>query len=145
VPLPDPKDPKPKNPANGDPEASQQEVMKFAKEQPLNTSVMPTMLGIGYGTYQQRPENFLLSFVTHTAALGLMLWVLHLTVPAKIIPPTTANSVELAPYVPMKVGKRRPQRRWWRRCQQTKGVRWYASQSGQTAIHSANCFGSTKE
>ncbi|HEY4676251.1 MAG TPA: TonB family protein [Candidatus Angelobacter sp.] len=82
--------------------------MKFAKEQPLNTSVMPTMLGVGYGTYQQRPENFLLSFVTHTAALGFMLWVLHLTVPAKIIPPTTVNSIELAPYIPMKVGKDGP-------------------------------------
>ncbi len=69
---------------------------------------MPTMLGVGYGTYQQRPENFLLSFVTHTAALGLMLWLLHIAVPAKIIPPTTANSVELAPYVPMKVGKGGP-------------------------------------
>jgi len=108
MPLPDPQNPKPKNPVSGDSEAQQQEVVKFAKEPPLNTSVMPTMLGVGYGTYQQRPENFLLSFVTHTAALGLMLWLLHLTVPAKIIPPTTANSVELAPYVPMKVGKGGP-------------------------------------
>ena len=108
MPLPDPQNPKPKNPASGDSETQQQEVVKFAKEPPLNTSVMPTMLGVGYGTYQQRPENFLLSFVTHTAALGLMLWLLHLTVPAKIIPPTTANSVELAPYVPMKVGKGGP-------------------------------------
>jgi len=106
--LPDPKDPKSKNPASSDSDVPQQEVVKFAKEQPLITSVMPTMLGVGYGTYQQRPENFLLSFVTHTAALGLMLWLLHLTVPAKIIPPTTANSVELAPYVPMKVGKGGP-------------------------------------
>jgi len=108
MPLPDPKDPKQKNPASSDSDVPQQEVVKFAKEQPINTSVMPTMLGVGYGTYQQRPENFLLSFVTHTAALGLMLWLLHLTVPAKIIPPTTANSVELAPYVPMKVGKGGP-------------------------------------
>jgi protein TonB len=108
MPLPDPKDPKQKKPASSDSDVPQQEVVKFAKEQPLNTSVMPTMLGVGYGTYQQRPENFLLSFVTHTAALGLMLWLLHLTVPAKIIPPTTANSVELAPYVPMKVGKGGP-------------------------------------
>jgi periplasmic protein TonB len=108
MPLPDPKNPKPEKPASGDSEAPQQEVVKFAKEQPLNTSVMPTMLGVGYGTYQQRPENFLLSFVTHTAGLGLMLWLLHLTVPAKIIPPTTANSVELAPYIPMKVGKGGP-------------------------------------
>lgn len=109
MPSPDPNIPKnPEKPATGEPEASQQSVVKFAKDQPLNTSVMPTMLGVGYGTYQQRPENFLLSFVTHTAALGLMLWLLHLTVPAKIIPPTTANSVELAPYVPMKVGKGGP-------------------------------------
>ena len=78
--LPDPKNPKPQDPGSSDSEAQQQEVVKFAKEQPVNTSVMPTMLGVGYGTYQQRPENFLLSFVTHTAGLGLMLWLLHLTV-----------------------------------------------------------------
>ena len=108
MPLPDPKTPKPKNPASNDSEVPQQEVVKFAKEQPVNTSVMPTMLGVGYGTYQQRPENFLLSFVTHTAGVALMLWLLHIAVPAKIIPPTTANSVELAPYVPMKVGKGGP-------------------------------------
>jgi protein TonB len=107
MPSPDPKNPNPENPAAGDPEAPQS-VVKFAKELPLNTSVMPTMLGVGYGTYQQRPENFLLSFVTHTVGLALMLWFLHLAVPAKIIPPTTANSVELAPYVPMKVGKGGP-------------------------------------
>jgi periplasmic protein TonB len=99
---PDPKNSNPQMPV--DPE-SQQSVVKFAKEEPLNTSVMPTLMGVGYGTYQQRPENFLLSFVTHTAGIGLMLWLLHLTVPAKIIPPTTANSVELAPYVPQHVGK----------------------------------------
>jgi TonB family protein len=104
----DPKNPTPQNPATGDSDASQQSVVKFAKDQPQNTMVMPTLMGVGYGTYQQRPENFLLSFVTHTAALGLMLWLLHLTVPVKIIAPSTANSVELAPYVPMKVGKGGP-------------------------------------
>jgi TonB family protein len=106
MPSPDPKNPNPQQPV--DPDASQQSVVKFAKEEPLNTSVMPTMLGVGYGTYQQRPENFLLSVVTHISALGLMLWLLHLTVPAKIIPPTTANSVDLAPYVPQHVGKGGP-------------------------------------
>jgi TonB family protein len=104
---PDPQNPKPEKPDTGDAQTPQQSVVKFAKEQ-QNTSVMPTMLGVGYGTYQQRPENFLLSFVTHTAGLALMLWLLHLTVPAKIIPPTTSSSVELAPYVPMKVGKNGP-------------------------------------
>src|SRR5438270_10733485 len=106
MPSPDPKNPSPQKPV--DPDASQQSVVKFAKEEALNTSVMPTLMGVGYGTYQQRPENFLLSFVTHTAGLGLMLWLLHLTVPAKIIPPTTANSVDLAPYIPQHVGKGGP-------------------------------------
>jgi TonB family protein len=104
---PDPKNPTPEKPDTGDAQSSQQSVVKFSKEQ-QNTSVLPTMLGVGYGTYQQRPENFLLSFVTHTVGIGLMLWLLHLTVPTKIIPPTTANSVELAPYIPMKVGKGGP-------------------------------------
>jgi ribosomal protein L2 len=97
--------PNPENQGTGDPQAPQQSVVKFAKDQQQSATIMPTMLGVGYGTYQQRPENFLLSFVTHTAGIALMLWLLHIAVPAKIIPPTTANSVELAPYIPMKVGK----------------------------------------
>ena len=108
MPLPDPKDPKPKIPAPSDSEAPQQEVVKFAKEDPVNTSVMPTMLGVGYGTYQQRPENFLLSFVAQGAGIALLLWLTHMAVPAKIIPPTTSTSVELAPYIPLKVGKDGP-------------------------------------
>jgi periplasmic protein TonB len=92
----------------GDKRPEQQEVVKFAKEKPEDISVMPTLLGAGYGTYQARPENFLISFVTHGGAIALMLWLLHVAVPAKIIPPTTANSVELAPYVPLKVGKGGP-------------------------------------
>jgi protein TonB len=69
---------------------------------------MPTMLGVGYGTYQVRPENFVLSTVTQTAAVVLVLWLLHVAVPVKIIPPSTSNAVDLAPYVPMKVGKGGP-------------------------------------
>ncbi|HET9838852.1 MAG TPA: TonB family protein [Candidatus Angelobacter sp.] len=99
----------PENPTPpGNPQAEQQEVVKFAKEKTADMSVMPTLLGVGYGTYQVRPENFLLSFVTHGGAIALMLWLLHVAVPAKIIPPTTANSVELAPYLPQKVGKGGP-------------------------------------
>src|SRR5215475_15635042 len=86
----------------------QTSVIKFVKEPAQDTTVMPTLLGAGYGTYQVRPENFVLSFVTHGGALVLMLWLLHVAVPAKIIPPTTANSVDLAPYVPLKVGKGGP-------------------------------------
>ena len=99
----------PQNPTPlGGQQPDQQEVVKFAKEKPVDMTVMPTLLGAGYGTYQVRPENFVLSFVTHGGALLLMLWLLHVAVPAKIIPPTTANSVDLAPYIPMKVGKGGP-------------------------------------
>src|SRR5215470_16829754 len=102
-----PLDPQNPTPPDGK-QPDQQEVVKFAKEKPADTTVMPTLLGAGYGTYQVRPENFVLSFVTHGGALVLMLWLLHVAVPAKIIPPTTANSVDLAPYVPLKTGKGGP-------------------------------------
>src|SRR5262249_7340470 len=101
----DPENPTPPD----DKQPEQQDVVKFAKEKPAaDMSVLPTMLGAGYGTYQQRPENFLLSFVTHGGAIALMFWLLHIVVPAKIIPPSISNSTELAPYIPMKVGKGGP-------------------------------------
>src|SRR5258708_36884202 len=107
---PDPKKQTPPGPpAAGGEQSSQQEVVKFAKdEQMANAMVMPTLMGVGYGTYQVRPENFLLSFVSHTAGIALMLWLLHLPVPVKVIPPSTANSVHPAPNVPMKAGKGGP-------------------------------------
>src|SRR5215467_16157420 len=105
----DPKKPTPPGtPAAGAQQSAQQEVVKFAKETTPNPTVMPTLLGVGYGTYQQRPENFLLSFVSHTGAIALMLWLLHVAVPAKIIPPTSANAVDISPYIPMKIGKGGP-------------------------------------
>jgi periplasmic protein TonB len=105
----DPKKPTPSGTqASGNQQSAQQEVVKFAKETKSNTTVMPTLLGVGYGTYQQRPENFLLSFVSHTGAIALMLWLLHVAVPAKIIPPTSANAIDISPYIPMKVGKGGP-------------------------------------
>ena len=110
MPLSDPKNqPNPEKSESGEAQDPQQSVVKFAKDQAANSTIMPTLTGTGhYGLYETRPENFLLSFVTHTAGLGLLLWLLHVAVPAKIIPPTTMNSVELAPYVPMKVGKNGP-------------------------------------
>ena len=107
----DPKNqPIPENSPSGDSQASQQSVVKFSKEQAANAAIMPTLTGTGhYGLYETRPENFLLSFVTHTAGLGLLLWLLHWgALKTNIIPPSTMNSVELAPYVPMKVGKNGP-------------------------------------
>jgi periplasmic protein TonB len=69
---------------------------------------MPSLFGAGYGTYRQRPENFVLSLVTHTGALVLLLWVFHVVVQPKIIAPNlAAHPIELTDYV-MKIGKGGP-------------------------------------
>src|SRR5437016_2928739 len=83
----------------------QTSVIKFVKTA-QNDLVMPTLFGAGYGTYQVRPENFLLSFVTHTLVLGLIFWLVHFTVgqiPVKK-EKTNFNVTTLEPYVPTKVG-----------------------------------------
>lgn len=100
----------PENPVAGDPHASPQSVVKFAKEPNANATIMPTLTGTGhYGLYETRPENFLLSFVTHTAVIGLLFFLLHWAAQkANIIAPTSMSSVELAPYIPMKIGKNGP-------------------------------------
>lgn len=109
MPSPDPKkEPLPGTPAAGEQDSSQQSVVKFAKEPNVDPTIMPTLLGVGYGNYQVRPENFVLSAVTHTAVVALLLWAFHIAIPAKIIPPTTANAVDLAPYLPQPVGKGGP-------------------------------------
>jgi len=36
--------------------------------------ILPTLFGEGYGNYRIRPTNFLVSFVVHTIALGLLIW-----------------------------------------------------------------------
>jgi TonB family protein len=89
------------------PAAQKQEVVKFAKEPNPDPSTMPSLFGGGYGIYAVRPENFLLSFVTHTAAIGLLLWLLHVAGPPKIIEPLRLSSIELAPYLG-NVGKQGP-------------------------------------
>jgi TonB family protein len=88
-------------------QSSQQEIVKFAKS-PSQEIVLPSLLGGGPGTYEVRPENFLLSFVTHTAAIALLFWVYHVTIQPKISPPSVTQAIELTSYIPMKVGKNGP-------------------------------------
>lgn len=83
-----------------------QEVVKFAKDTTPET-VLPTLFGAGYGTYRVRPENFVLSIISHTALLALILLAAHVAVQTKIIPTTLAQPVELSDYL-MKVGKGGP-------------------------------------
>jgi protein TonB len=86
--------------------ADQTPVFKFAKEKPVENMVLPSLFGAGYGTYQVRPENFVLSFLSHTLAILLGLALLHFGVQTVKAPEKSKyNVVDLAPYVPMHVGK----------------------------------------
>jgi len=85
-------------------QSSQQEVVKFEKAPPQD-GFMPTLLGTGPGTYQVRPENFLLSVITHTAAIALLFWVYHVTIQPKFSAPKITEAIELTSYIPLKVGK----------------------------------------
>ncbi|PYP93271.1 MAG: energy transducer TonB [Candidatus Angelobacter sp. Gp1-AA117] len=87
------------------PDRNQTSVIKFVKTPP-EAAIIPTLFGEGYGTYQVRPENFLLSFVTHTLVIGLMLWLLHFTVQIPAKPEKQSfNTTILEPYNSMKIGK----------------------------------------
>ena len=92
---------------SGSAQSSQQEVVKFDKAQSQQV-FMPTLLGEGPGTYQVRPENFLLSVITHTAAVALLFWIYHVTIQPKLSPPKVTEAIELTSYIPMKVGKGGP-------------------------------------
>jgi periplasmic protein TonB len=103
----DPQQPTPPGNPEGIPRPpQQQEVVKFAKG-PAPETVLPTLFGAGYGTYRVRPENFVLSVITHTCLLALILLAVHVTVQEKIVPQSLTHSVELSDYV-MKVGKGGP-------------------------------------
>ncbi|HMF92402.1 MAG TPA: energy transducer TonB [Candidatus Angelobacter sp.] len=102
-------DPKQPNASSGGTSAAaqpSQTVVKFEKGQGVEPD-LPTLFGKGYGTYQARPENYVLSFVSHTAVIGLVLWVFHVTIQPQILTPTIGQSIDLSDYV-MKVGKGGP-------------------------------------
>lgn len=93
--------------ASGIPKQPQQAVVKFSRENPQSPErLLPTLFGTGYGTYQAKPENYVLSFVSHTAIIALALWLFHVTVQPKINP-INLTSVTLSDY-PMTVGKGGP-------------------------------------
>jgi periplasmic protein TonB len=90
----------------GAPQPSQQAVVKFAKDTP-GERVLPTLFGVGYGTYQTRPENFVLSVVTHTVIIAFFVWLYHVTVQPQILRPSVGHSVDLTDYIAT-VGKGGP-------------------------------------
>lgn len=104
----DPKEPPaPGQHGAGNSQDPQQPVVKFSKDKETAADVLPTLFGAGYGTYRAHPENFALSFITHTAGLALLLWLFHVTVQPAIVAPSVSHPVELTDYV-MKVGKGGP-------------------------------------
>lgn len=69
--------------------------------------VMPSLFGGGYGTYQARPENFLLSFVTHTVGLFLILWLVRVAGPL-VKSPVVDKPFDLTTVYRLKVGTTGP-------------------------------------
>jgi periplasmic protein TonB len=86
--------------------SEQTSVIKFVKEPTPDQTVLPTLFGAGYGTYQVRPENFVLSFLTHTLAIVGVLLLLHFGVQT-VKPPEKSklDLTPLAPYQPAHVGR----------------------------------------
>lgn len=84
----------------------QASVVSFTKGQVQEPMVMPTLFGAGYGTYQVRPENFALSFLTHTLAIVVVLLLLHFGVQTVKAPEKAKlDFTPLAPYEPKHIGK----------------------------------------
>lgn len=77
-------------------------VIKFAKETSPDYTVLPTLFGAGYGTYQVRPENFVLSFLTHTLLIALGLLLIHFgyQTAIKVEKPKYDATQVVSPYIP---------------------------------------------
>lgn len=80
-----------------------QDVRKFVRQEASDAG-LTTIFGGGYGQYQVRPQNFLVSLATHTIALGLIIWLFHITIQPKIMPSISSTPIELTDYT-FKVGK----------------------------------------
>src|SRR5499433_3621275 len=68
--------------------------------------VMPSLFGAGYGTYQVQPSNFYLSFLLHTVALALVLFLTHQAITHKDqLKDAMQSVVDISPYLPMQASK----------------------------------------
>lgn len=99
----DPQSPEPSGETKGQDQTS---VIKFVKDKPQDSLVIPSLFGAGYGAYEVRPENFLVSFITHAVGIALLLWLFHFTVQAPSKPESRLNAIPLVSdyKLPMKVG-----------------------------------------
>src|SRR5438045_1686893 len=70
------------------------------------TDVLPSLSGVGYGTYQVQPTNFYLSFLLHTAALALLLFLTHQAITHQNeLKQAMQSVVDISPYLPMQASK----------------------------------------
>lgn len=83
---------------------AQAPVIKFVKDP--QQQVIPSLFGAGYGAYEVRPENFLISLLTHALAIGALLWLLHLTVSPARLTPLNSTPILLGPMPVMPVSKK---------------------------------------
>ena len=102
--LPDAHNKAPETKAAPQPAAAEDatSVIKFSKETPQENMVLPTLFGAGYGTYQVRPENFVLSFISHTLIIILGLLLVHFGVQTatKAIEKPKYDVTDISPYIP---------------------------------------------
>lgn len=80
-------------------------VIKFSKETSQENQeklVLPSLFGAGYGTYQVRPENFIVSFVSHTViiVLGLLLVRFGVQTATKAADKPKYDLTDISPYIP---------------------------------------------
>jgi TonB family protein len=91
-----------KNPAEGVAPEGETSVIKFSKEPVPENVVMPSLFGAGYGTYQVRPENFILSFLSHTVLIALVLFLVHFgyQTATKVTEKPKYDITDISPYLP---------------------------------------------
>lgn len=91
-----------KNVPEGAPPEEATSVIKFAKDAPPESLVLPSLFGAGYGTYQVRPENFVLSVLTHALliALGLLLVHFGYQTATKAVERPKYDLTDISPYIP---------------------------------------------
>src|SRR5260370_17893422 len=66
--------------------------------------ILPSLFGAGYGTYQTRPRNFILSFVLHTLSVVLILVITtYVAHHPKEITYNVPQGTDISPYLPSSI------------------------------------------
>lgn len=67
--------------------------------------ILPTLFGVGYGTYEVRPRNYIFSFVLHMLAILLIVAVVnYISTHRQEIKQQITQVMDISPYIPSVVG-----------------------------------------